>query len=538
MEARWWPLALIAALAALARVDAANPVLAIPEDCPLPETTRNNILRYKTKVDKILQAALEQKQYHHAAYNGLEDFVERFGARPSGSDELEDSIDFMKKKAEDDGFRVHTEEVMVPRWVRGEETLMMLSPRQKSMSILGLGTTIGTQQYPGGVLRAEAVVCDSFEEMEKLGEAKIKGKIMVFNAPFGDPMDEPMKRYGASYKYRTSGADRAAQYGAVAVLVRSRTDYSLYTPHGGSQYYGNSTQIPAAAITAEDARIIARHYKKGKTVKLMLKMSAANLPMRKSRNVIIDYGPSDSTELVMLSAHIDSWDVGEGAMDNGGGVFVNYHAVKLLKELGLMPRRTIRVVLWTAEEEGYFGGKEYVKMHEFDISKMQIAIENDLGTFRPVGLRAKGSDEAACFVKHTASLLGAINATGASDSPSLSETHLLHDKGVPAAAIDVDQSRYFWYHHTEADTMDALDPHELDLCVATMAASAFVFADVPDRVPSQVPAEPLMELNTVVPVEQNSRALRGSSACQQASLWLLMSLAALVTPFARGAPAS
>ena len=215
----------------------------------------------------------------------------------------------------------------------------------------------------------------------------------------------------------------------------------------------------------------------------MLKMSASNLPMRKSRNLIVDYGPSDSSEIVLLSAHIDSWDVGEGAMDNGAGVFVNYQAVKLLKSLDLMPRRMIRLVFWTAEEEGYFGGKAYAKMHEYDISRMQIAIENDFGSFRPVGLRVKGSEEAACFVKHAASLFGAANSTGASDTPSLSEVHLLSAQGVPAAALDVDQSRYFSYHHTQADTMDALDPHEMDLCVATMAASAFVFADVPDRVP-------------------------------------------------------
>ena len=219
-------------------------------------------------------------------------------------------------------------------------------------------------------------------------------------------------------------------------------------------------------------------------MELILRMSAARLPMRKSRNLFVDYGPSNSTELVVLSAHMDSWDVGEGAMDNGGGVFVNYQAVKLLKDLNLMPRRTIRMIFWTAEEKSYFGGKEYMKMHELEeFDKTQIAIENDLGSFRPLGLRVKGSDEAACFVKHVTSMFGAANATGASDKPSLSETHLLNEKGVPAAAIDVDQSRYFWYHHTQADTMDAVDAHDMDLCVATIAASAFVFADVPDRVP-------------------------------------------------------
>ncbi|XP_037089992.1 carboxypeptidase Q-like [Pollicipes pollicipes] len=138
-----------------------------------------------------MQAALNEQQHRHAAYDGLDDFVERFGARPSGSDELEDAIDFMEQTARQDGFRVRTEEVMVPHWVRGEETLLMLRPRRKSMSILGLGTTIGTQQYPGGVLKAEAVVFNSFEEMEKAGKAKVSGKIVVFNAPLETPRTFP-----------------------------------------------------------------------------------------------------------------------------------------------------------------------------------------------------------------------------------------------------------------------------------------------------------------------------------------------------------
>ncbi|XP_043194131.1 carboxypeptidase Q-like [Amphibalanus amphitrite] len=480
MEVRWARLVVAAAVAAVARPSPAP--LGTGVDCELPARVRDNILRYRPQVDRIIEAALGDR-HRHAAYNGLEDFVERFGARPSGSDELEAAIDFMKKKAEGDGFKVHTEEVMVPRWVRGEETLMMLSPRQKSMSILGLGTTIGTQQYPGGVLRAEAVVCDSFEEMEKLGEAKIAGKIVVFNDDFGDASDAPLTRYRSSNAYRTRSAARAACLGAVAVLVRSRTDYSLYTPHAGIQYYGNSTQIPAAAITVEDAHSIARHYARGRTVELLLKMSATTLPMRKSRNLIIDYGRPESTELVILSAHIDSWDVGEGALDNGDGVFINYQAVKLLKELGLMPHRTIRLAYWTGEEHGHIGGKQYVRQHEGDMDRLQMVIENDFGPFRPMGLRVNGSEGAACFVRHLTSMLGAANATSTGGSPALSEARHFSQRGVPAAALDVDQSRYYWYHHTEADTMDALDPHNLDLCVATMAASVYVVADVADRVP-------------------------------------------------------
>lgn len=212
-------------------------------------------------------------------------------------------------------------------------------------------------------------------------------------------------------------------------------------------------------------------------------MSAANLPMRRSRNLLIDYGPSDASETVLLSAHMDSWDVGEGALDNGDGVFINYQAVKLMKELGLVPRRTIRLAYWTGEEHGHIGGKQYVRDHESDMARIQMVIENDFGPFRPSGLRVKGSEGAVCFVRHLTSMFGAANATGTAGSPALSEARHFNRRGVPAAALDVDQSRYYWYHHSQADTMDALDPREMDLCVATMAATTFVVADVPDRVP-------------------------------------------------------
>ena len=218
-------------------------------------------------------------------------------------------------------------------------------------------------------------------------------------------------------------------------------------------------------------------------MELLLQMSAARLPDRRSRNLLIDFGPSAAAETVLLSAHIDSWDVGEGALDNGDGVFINYQAVKLLKELGLEPRRRVRLAFWTGEELGHVGGKQYVRQHAAEMDSLQMVIENDFGPFRPLGVNVDGSAGAACFVRHLTSMLGAANATGTGGRPALSEARHFAGRGVPAAALDVDQSRYFWYHHTQADTMDALDAHEMDLCVAAMAATTFVVADVPDRVP-------------------------------------------------------
>lgn len=455
-----------------------------PQNCNLPSDVAKDIDNYQEQVNIIIQRALKPKR---SAYSELKKLVTKFGPRPSGSKQLEDAIDYMKNMAEKDGFRVRTEEVSVPHWVRGEEYLQMISPHVRTMSILGLGQTVGTQMYPAGTLVTDAVVVSNFKEMEDMGRDKISGKIVVVNGLFGDERDMPFVRYAKSNSYRTESALRAAKLGAAAVLVRSRTDFSLNTPHTGSQQSipANSSTpvIPAAAVSIEDAELMHALYKQGEKIRLTLRMSAATLPNEISRNLIVEHGPEvgSAGEMLVLSAHLDSWDVGDGAMDNGAGVFVNYHALLALKQLGLKPRRTVRAIFWTAEEEGYYGGEAYMKEHADEMDRVQAAIENDLGTFRPLGLRFNGTQQAHCMVSRMSQLMKTVNATSTEPNAVLSEVHLMLEHNVPALSLDTDQSRYFWYHHTHADTMQALRRDEMQQCVAVMASTAFVLADLPHR---------------------------------------------------------
>src|ERR1041384_1276197 len=234
---------------------------------------------------------------------------------------------------------VRKEKVMVPHWVRGEESLELLTPVPRKLQMLGLGNSIAT---PGEGITAEAIVVRNFFELGRLGE-QVRGKIVVYNAPYVD--------YGTTVSYRLEGASRAARFGAVAALVRSITPVSLQTPHTGAMNYDpNQPKIPVAAVTIEVAELVQRMNDRGERPRLKLKMEAKFLPDAESANVIAEVkGTEKPDEVIVIGGHFDSWDVGQGAHDDGGGCIVAWEAVRLLKELGLRPRRTIRVVLYTNE---------------------------------------------------------------------------------------------------------------------------------------------------------------------------------------------
>jgi carboxypeptidase Q len=365
---------------------------------------------------------------------------------------------------------VRAEKVMVPHWVRGEESLELLTPTATKLSLLGLGNSIGT---PAAGISGEAVVVRDFTELEALGE-RVRGRIVVYNAPFTD--------YGATVQYRTTGASRAARYGAVAVLVRSITPVSLQTPHTGAMNYDpQQPKIPAAAITIEAAELLQRLYDRGERPTLRLKMEAKFLPDAESANVIAELkGSERPDEIVLIGGHFDSWDVGQGAHDDGGSCIAAWEAIRLLKELGLRPRRTIRVVLFTNEENGTRGGNGYRDAHRAEIAKHVFAIESDSGIYRPEGL---GLAETApplvrSNVSEIAKLLSGISADRIGPSGGGADIGPLMREGVAGANLDVDGSHYFDIHHTQADTLDKIDPRDLSLCVATLAVFAYTIADV------------------------------------------------------------
>ena len=407
------------------------------------------------------------------AWQRLAVLTDGIGNRLSGSPALERAIEWAAEEMKRDGLEnVHTERVLVPKWVRGTESAEMVEPVRHPIVMLGLGDSIGTP--PEGV-QAEVLAFHSFEELDSKASL-VRGKIVFFNVPF--------TAYGETVRFRSGGPSRAARYGAVAMLIRSVGPEGLRTPHTGAlQYSPDAPKIPAAAITTEDADRIQRMTDRGNHVVVRLKMEAHFEPDAESANVIAELrGRERPDEVVVVSGHLDSWDVGAGASDDGGGCIVTWEALRIMKKLNLRPRRTVRVVLWTNEENGGRGGLAYRDQHRAELPKHVMMLESDGGVFRPLGFGFTGNETGRQTVKTIASLLSGIAADqinggggGADIGPSVTEGR------IPAMSLDVDGSKYFLIHHTPADTIDKIDPVEMAKCAAAVAVMAYVVADLPQR---------------------------------------------------------
>lgn len=425
---------------------------------------------YQGAADQIIDAALADS----LGFDRLAYMCDTFGPRFSGSQNLEDAIDWILEEMARDGLdNVHGEEVMVPHWVRGNESLTLVEPREQDMQILGIGGSVGT---PAEGITGDVLVVKSFDELEAR-KAEADGKIVLFNAAFTN--------YGQTVQYRVRGASEAAKAGAIASLLRSVGPVSLYTPHTGTMGYEDGVpQIPHAAVTVEDAMMMQRMQDRGQQIRVRLMMEAQMLPDVPSRNVVAEIrGREKPEEVIVLGGHIDSWDVGQGAMDDGGGCVAAWQVVRLLKELGLQPRRTIRVVLWTNEENGIRGGDNYRDVHLDELDDHILAIETDSGVFKPKGFGFSGSHNAYAIVQEIGKLLDRIEAGTITRGGGGADIRPIMNEGVPGMGLSVEGDKYFWYHHTHADTIDKLDPHEFNLCVATMAVMAYVVAEMPERLP-------------------------------------------------------
>jgi carboxypeptidase Q len=437
----------------------------------LPAQTDDLGRRYQPVADRIIAAATADS----AAWKRLAEMADRFGHRLSGSESLERALDWILAEMAKDGLEgVRGEPVMVPRWVRGRESLELVSPARRPLPVLGLGGSVGTP--PDGIT-AELLVVGSFEELERRA-AEAKGKIVLFDWPW-------QGSYGRTVRYRSTGAVAAARAGAVAALLRSVASYSMRTPHTGQTNYDSTVaRIPFAAVSVEDAMMLRRMQDRGERIMVRLQMGAQTLPDAPSRNVIAELrGRERPDEVVVLGGHIDSWDVGQGAMDDGGGSVAAWEAVRLLHRLGLRPRRTVRAVLWTNEENGLRGGIAYRDRHAADLAKHVLAIESDAGVFRPEGFGFTGSDSGFAIVRRVGALLAGIGADSISRGGGGADIGPIMQRGVPGMGLAVDGTRYFWYHHSDADTVDKLDPHDMALCVAAMAVMAYVVADLEEALP-------------------------------------------------------
>jgi Zn-dependent M28 family amino/carboxypeptidase len=378
--------------------------------------------------------------------------------------------------------------VKVPHWVRGQESAEITAPIARPLHMLGLGQSVATP--PNGIT-ADAVVVSSFDELAAVGN-KVKGKIVVYNAPY--------EAYGKTVAYRAYGPSRAAKLGAVAVLVRSITPLAMQQPHTGSLVYDENTpKIPAAAISIEDAELLERIQRSGDTPRVRLSMEAHMEPDVDSANVIGEIpGREKPEEVVVLGGHLDSWDVGQGAQDDGSGVIASLEAAALIKKLGLRPRRTIRVVFWVNEENGSRGADAYRTWVGEKVHNHVAAIEMDGGAERPTGfgystfLFARGKTPSApslssdqqrslMLCQQIGDLLKEIDANHVRPFGGGEDIQPLTREGVPSLSPSNVGTHYFDWHHTATDTLDKVDAEDFNRNVAVLAVLSYVLADMPQK---------------------------------------------------------
>jgi hypothetical protein len=438
--------------------------------------------QYRAHAERIMRATMDGND----SYKKLQELCDDIGHRLSGSPQLGQAVQWAVESMKRDGQEnVRAERVMVPHWVRGEESLTMISPRTERMVMLGLGGSVGTP--PEGITAPVVAVRDE-AELEGLGDA-VRGKIVLFDNPMPRYTVEKGSQYGTTVRFRGRGATLAAKQGAVACLVRSVTAHSLRTPHTGAMRYDDQTpKIPAAAVTPEDASLITRLQARGISVTLQLKMEAKTLDPAPSANVVAELrGSAAPDEIVVIGGHLDSWDTGQGAHDDGGGCVQAMEAINVLRKLKLIPRRTIRVVLWTNEENGLAGGRQYAKDHAEELPKHVAALESDGGSFKPKGYSMECSDKekegvAVEQMRDIMSLFSAWDVTKVETGGSGADISPMKSAGVVLLGHQVEGATYFDFHHSPADTVDKVDPTELSQNVAVMATVAFVLADMPDPI--------------------------------------------------------
>src|SRR5271157_4177313 len=345
--------------------------------------------------------------------------------------------------------------------------------------MLGLGMSVGTP--PGGIT-ADVVAVASFDELAKLGREKVQGKIVVYN--------EPYTGYGPTRMYRSSGPSRAAALGAVAALVRSATPLAMQTPHTGEMAYDeNQPRIPAAAVSPEDAMMMARLCADGVSVKVHIEMGAHMEPDADSGNVIGEIpGREQPEEVVVIGGHIDSWDVGQGAQDDGASIMACLQALALIHKLGLQPRRTLRVAFWVNEENGGRGGEAYRAFVGSQIKNQVAALEMDGGAETPRGFGAGVDAKSIDMLRQIGALLEPIGAGEITGGGGGEDINPLIRDGVPGFSERAAGTHYFDWHHSEADTLDKVNPDDFRKSVAALAVFSYALADMPERVTGAVAA--------------------------------------------------
>jgi carboxypeptidase Q len=421
--------------------------------------------------DRLIKAALADD----FAWQRLAELTDTYGSRLSGSENLDAAIEWAVAAMKADGLEnVRTERVMVQRWVRGHESVEIVDPSRQSLAILGLGGTVAT---PQGGIEAEVLPVTSFDDL-RAKQADVRGRIVLFDVPY--------TTYSETVTYRTGGARTAAQYGAVAVLVRAVGPIGLRTPHTGSvTYAAGQPEIPAVAVSIEDANRIVRLTERGRRVRLRLVTSGRFEADVESANVVGEIrGRERPDEIVLVGGHLDSWDVGTGASDDGAGCIVTWEAARLMKKLGIRPRRTVRVVLFTNEENGLRGANAYAERYKASAANHVFALESDSGVFAPAALGFSGSAGARAMMLQIGTLLAPLGLSEIGPGGGGADVGPIAQAGnVPTMAYLGDAARYFVIHHTAADTIERIAPEELSKAAAAIAAVTYAVAEMPERLP-------------------------------------------------------
>ncbi|HEY2472858.1 MAG TPA: M20/M25/M40 family metallo-hydrolase [Terracidiphilus sp.] len=435
-------------------------------------------------MDKLRDAAMKSDY----AYDELRHLTDNIGPRLSGSPQAEKAVEWVAEQMRAQGAEVTLEKAEVPHWVRGAETAELTAwpgqPEGTTQKILltALGGSVATP--PEGIT-AQVVVVDNWDQLHALPGGAVKGKILLFNHPFDKELaatGHGLDAYAGGVVYRGAGPIAGAATGAAAVLVRSVGGADFRLPHTGETEYAPGVEkIPAAAVTSEDADLLETLAKEG-PVTMRLMLTPRTFENAGSYNVIADWKGSEHPEqVVIVSGHLDSWDLGTGAIDDGAGVVVSMQAIHLMKELGIHPRRTVRMIAWMSEEEGSEGAAAYLKDHAAEFGNHVGAIESDLGADHPTGIFYAGNPDLGRWLRPVAHVLDANGAGQLVATPETGEDIAgLTQKGVPSFAPVQDSRFYFNYHHTAADTFDKVDEKHLNENAAIMAVLAYALADSPE----------------------------------------------------------
>ncbi len=430
--------------------------------------------------DSPLDSLLTEALADGYAYEKLGELCDTIGPRLTGSPGLENAIQWSVRTMKEAGFdSVWTEPVTVPFWTRGREWARCSSPLEFDLHLSGMGLSEGTG--PDGI-KAEILAVRDFAELEARKEEAF-GKIVLFN--------QPWEGYGKTVRYRVNGASVAARHGAVAVLIRSVTGASLGAPHTGMMHYADDApRIPIAALTVEDAGRLYRMSQRGLKPVVELHMEATNHGEITSYNVIGDiWGRKFPEEIVLMGGHLDSWDVGTCAQDDGAGIALSLGAARLFLKQERRPLRTVRVVHFTCEEMGGFGGRAYLETHRFELGNHILALESDAGSFAPLGFTVDADSLVLNHLQELAAPLAQVVPGSWEVRPGGSGVDVgpLARAGIPGVGHWVDTTHYFDVHHSLADTFEKIDPDLLSRNVAVIAGFVFSVANDPVSLRSFLP---------------------------------------------------